>query len=34
MTTQEVVQLWEAMRLAKVFSITRDAIYKWGEYPK
>ena len=34
MTTQEVVQLWGGhVRLAKVLGITRDAIYKWGEYP-
>ena len=34
MTTQEVVQLWGGhTRLAKVLGITRDAIYKWGEYP-
>jgi len=34
MTTQEAVQLWGGhVRLAKVLGITRDAIYKWGEYP-
>ena len=34
MTTQEAVQLWGGhTRLAKVLGITRDAIYKWGEYP-
>ncbi len=33
MTTQEAVQLWGGhVRLAKVLGITRDAIYKWGEY--
>ena len=34
MRTQEAVQLWGGhTRLAKVLGITRDAIYKWGEYP-
>lgn len=34
MTTQEAIQLWGGhVRLAKVLGITRDAIYKWGEYP-
>ena len=34
MTTKEAVQLWGGhVRLAKVLGITRDAIYKWGEYP-
>ena len=34
MTTQEAVQLWGGhVRLAKVLGITRDAIYKWGQYP-
>ena len=34
MTTQEAVQLWGGhTMLAKVLGITRDAIYKWGEYP-
>ena len=34
MTTQEAVQLWGGQtRLAKVLGITRDTIYKWGEYP-
>ena len=34
MTTQEAVQLWGGhVRLAKVLGITRDAIYKWGDYP-
>ena len=34
MTTEEAVQLWGGhVRLAKVLGITRDAIYKWGEYP-
>ena len=34
MTTQEAVQLWGGhTRLAKVLGITRDAVYKWGEYP-
>lgn len=34
MTTQEAVQLWGGpTRLAKALGITRDAIYKWGEYP-
>ena len=34
MTTKEAVQLWGGhVRLAKVLGITRDAIYKWGQYP-
>ena len=34
MTTKEAVQLGGGhVRLAKVLGITRDAIYKWGEYP-
>ena len=34
MTTKEAVQLWRGhVGLAKVLGITRDAIYKWGEYP-
>ena len=34
MTTQEAVQLWGGhVRLAKVLGITRNAIYKWGQYP-
>ena len=33
MTTKEAVQLWGGhVRLAKVLGITRDAIYKWGQY--
>jgi hypothetical protein len=34
MTTQEAVQFWGGQtRLAKVLGITRDAIYKWKQYP-
>ena len=34
MTTQEAVQLWGGVtKLADVLGLTRDAIYKWGEYP-
>ena len=34
MTTQEAVQFWGGQtRLAKALGITRDAIYKWRDYP-
>lgn len=34
MTTQEAVELWGGVtRLAKTIGLTRDAIYKWGQYP-
>ena len=34
MTTDEAVKLWGGQtRLAKALGITRDAIYKWGQYP-
>ncbi len=34
MTTQEAVQFWGGQTsLAKALGITRDAVYKWGEYP-
>ena len=34
MTTDEAVKLWGGQtRLAKALGITRDAIYKWRDYP-
>jgi len=34
MTTQEAIkEFGGATRLARSLSITRDAVYKWGEYP-
>lgn len=34
MTTQEAVNHWGgATKLAEALGLTRDAIYKWGEYP-
>lgn len=34
MTTQEAANHWGGVpKLAEVLGLTRDAIYKWGEYP-
>lgn len=34
MTTQEAIDHWgSAVKLADALGLTRDAIYKWGEYP-
>lgn len=34
MTTQEAVNHWGGVtKLAEALGLTRDAIYKWGEYP-
>ena len=34
MTTQEAIKYWgSCTRLAKALGITRDAVYKWAEYP-